>query len=87
MTRRDVFVQWSKTTGRVHPKLKNLKKLPVELIYLWRVFCELSGPDLTFSEIKAYCETTRTLLWPWEVKALKALDNMRRTEMEKRWRK
>lgn len=82
-----MFAQWGKTTGRTHPKLENLKKLSVDLIYLWRVFCELSGPDLTYSEIKAYSETTGTVLQPWEVKALKLLDNIRRNEAAKRWQK
>lgn len=82
-----MFGQWSKTTGRAHPKLENLRKLSVDLIYLWRVFCELSGPDLTYSEIKAYCETTNTILQPWEVKALKLLDNLRRTEAARKWQR
>lgn len=83
-----MFEQWSKTTGRSHPKLKNLIKLPADLIYLWRFFCELSGVELiTFSEIRAYCETTNTILQPWEVKALKLLDNLRRTEAARKWQR
>ena len=60
--------QWNQNYWPRTSKLENLRKLSVDLIYLWRVFCELSGL-ISLTTDKTYCETTNTILQPWEVKA------------------
>ena len=69
-------------TGKTPPQLEPAD-LPGCLDYLWRWFCELSGGrgyaefgplPLTYSEIKAWSELTKTDTAAWEVETLKALD-------------
>lgn len=58
--------------------------LPAALAYLWNHFASLHrcrggngfGPNpISWSEIKAYCDVTRTALCSWEVEAIRALDD------------
>lgn len=62
---------------------ENAPKLPREMRYLWRTFLSLHrargsngfGPNaITWSEMDAYCRLTGTALDPWEVEAIRALD-------------
>lgn len=56
---------------------------PIEMAHIWSAFLDMnsgrqqgfSGPQgLPFTEIKAWCELTNTDLSPFEVDALKRLD-------------
>jgi len=58
-------------------------ELPPHAGYLWNTFVELSScraptgfgsAPISFSEIDAYCRMKRTSLLPWEVDAIRALD-------------
>lgn len=61
----------------------NLPKLPREMRYLWRAFTSLHrargsngwGPSpIAWSEIESFCRLTGVALDPWEVEAIRALD-------------
>jgi len=67
--------------------------IPAAIIYLWQWFCELSGGrgyadfgalPLTYSEIQAWAQLTRMDPMAWEVEALKALDRVYLTEVNKK---
>ena len=67
--------------------------MPDCLHYLWGWFCELSGArgyaefgalPLTYSEIRAWAELTKTSPTAWEIDALKRIDRAYLTEMNKR---
>jgi hypothetical protein len=58
---------------------------PDEILHVWENFIEISstrspgfnGPlPITYQEIKSWQELTQTPLAPWEVKAIKKLDNI-----------
>lgn len=62
---------------------ENAPKLPHEMRYLWRTFVSLHrargsngwGPSpITWSDLDAYCRLTGVALDPWEVEAIRALD-------------
>ena len=59
--------------------------LPTALRYLWNHFIQLHngrggngfGPNpIAWSEIRAYCDVMRVQLDPWEVEAIKAVDDV-----------
>lgn len=61
----------------------NAPKLPPEMRYLWRTFVSLHrargsngwGPSpIAWSDIDAFCRLTAMTLDPWEVEAIRALD-------------
>ena len=69
-------------TGKV-PKQLEPAEVDAEVLYLWVWFNELSGGrgysesgplPITYSEILAWSELTRTDLAAWEVEVLKTLD-------------
>lgn len=72
----------AKVTGR---KIEdNSPVLPREARYLWTTFVSLHrartssgfGPNpITWTEIDAYCRLNGTALDPWEVEAVRALDD------------
>lgn len=71
----------ARVTGR---KLDdNAPKLPREMRYLWRTFVSLHrargsngwGPSpIAWSDIDAFCRLTGVALDPWEVEAIRAVD-------------
>lgn len=77
----DHYAAVSKATGR---KLDE-PKLPAALIYLWNHFMQLhrgrtyngfGANPISWSEFHAYCQVTRTALSPWEVEAIRMLDEV-----------
>ena len=59
------------------------KELPHELTYLWMWFCELSNSrgfaecgalPLSYSEIQAWAQLTRTEPTGWEISVIKQID-------------
>lgn len=76
----DHYAVVAKQTGKVVEG----PPMPAALRYLWNHFVQLDrgrtgngfGPNpVTWGEIKAYCEVMRVQLDPWEVEALKAVDD------------
>lgn len=65
------------------PLRDNAPKLPHDLRYLWVAFIEMHrarqggfGPlPISWSDILSYCTLMRMRLDPWEVEALRALDD------------
>ena len=79
-------------TGNM-PKQLEPVEMPDCLHYLWSWFCELSGGrgyaefgalPLTYSEIKAWAELTKTEPTAWEIEALKRIDRAYLTESNKK---
>ena len=75
------------------PKQLEPVEMPDCLHYLWSWFCELSGGrgyaefgalPLTYSEIKAWAELTKTEPTAWEIEALKRIDQAYLTETNKK---
>jgi hypothetical protein len=67
--------------------------IPAAIIYIWQWFCELSGGRgyseagpgaLTYSEILAWAQLTKSDPMAWEVEALKELDRVYLTESSKK---
>jgi hypothetical protein len=61
--------------------------------YLWGFFCELSGArgysemgplPLTYSEIQAWAQLTRTDPTAWEIQVIKSIDRVFLTEAMKK---
>lgn len=59
-------------------------KLPPGAVHLWNAFIQLSnarggngyGPNpIPYTEIDAFCRLTETALDPWEIEAIRALDD------------
>jgi len=80
-------------TGKTPPKQLEPVGLPYCMNYLWAWFCELSGGrgytehgpmQLTYSEIQAWSQLTKTDPTAWEVNALKQVDRVFLTEAGKK---
>lgn len=73
------MLQVQKTTGK-KPKALEVPDPPQELMYLWEWFLQLfSGQPLTFSELHAWMQVTRTRVEPWEVEAIRSLERVLRS--------
>jgi hypothetical protein len=75
------------------PKQLEQLDLPYALTYLWKWFCELSGGrgysevgpmPLTYSEIQAWSQLTKSDPSAWEVETLKMIDNVYLNEAMKK---
>ena len=84
VTEREHLEQVERQTGKTPEPLIG-PDFPQELSYIWSVFLHLSnarsvgfsGPNpLSYQEIKAWMEVTDNNLEPWEVEAIKRLDNV-----------
>lgn len=71
--------------GKAPPKQLEKIELPYCVVYLWNYFCELSnsrdyletGPkSLSYSEIQAWSQLTKTNPTAWEVQVIKAIDRV-----------
>jgi hypothetical protein len=56
--------------------------MPQDMAYLWQVFGELKTPgvDVTFSEIKSYCQMTGERLNSIDTRLLRKLDFLYKAE-------
>ena len=79
--------------GKAPPKQLEEIELPYCVMYLWGWFCELSGGrsysevgplPLSYSEILAWSQLTKTNPTVWEVQAIKAIDRVFITEAGKK---
>lgn len=64
--------------------------LPPHLNYLWSAYVTLknaAGGTVTFEQIRAYTELTGEAFDPWEVGALRAVDDAHAEEQAKLWQK
>jgi len=75
------------------PKQLEPVEMPDCLHYLWGWFCELSGGrgyaefgalPLTYSEIQAWSQLTKSEPTAWEIEALKRIDRAYLTETNKK---
>lgn len=95
VSKRDELEQIWAQTGKKPQGLECLK-IPECLEYLWKWFEELNtsrssngfGPNpISFGEIKAWRDLNKLYIRPWEVSALKAMDdvllNFRRENIKK----
>ena len=83
ISQREHLTQVQKQTGREIPELEG-PPFPQALVHVWSAFIDLSkcrssgfsAPNpITYSDIKAYMETTLTPLNPVEVQGIRELDN------------
>lgn len=74
-----------KATGIMPDRLANEIELPRSVAHVWGYFCNLHSERasngiglsrITSTAIKDWCFVTRTKLEPWEVKAIKHIDNL-----------
>ena len=82
ISQREHLEQVQKQTGREMPELEG-PPFPQALVHVWSAFIDLSqcrsvgfsSPNpISYSEIRAYMETTMTPLSPIEVQAVRELD-------------
>lgn len=82
---RDHLEQVAATTGVLDPRLADQPELPAPAAHIWAWFVDLAhsrsagigGPSaLSYAEIHAWAETTRTAPTPFEVEALRHLDRI-----------
>ncbi len=85
ITMRQHLEQVERQSGMTPQALRNTVEFPRLLHHIWIAFCHLnsarqagfSGPNpITYTELKAWKELTETPLEPWEIEALKKLDQV-----------
>lgn len=82
--------QVEKSLGRPPEELRNQPEFPAHTAYLWSHYVSLknaSGGVIGFEQIRAYTELTGETLAPWEVEAVRALDDTHSQEQAKSWQK
>lgn len=77
-TMRSHLLQVEKATG-IRPAGLDGPPMPDEAVHVFGWFMECctgrgGNKGLAFSDIKAYCDLTGTVMWPEEVRLLKAFD-------------
>lgn len=88
ISRLEALKQVEKTLKRTPDALKDAPKPPPELVDLWGFFVALknsSDGPISYTEIQAYAELTGNDLAPWEVEAIKMLDQVFIREQAKQW--
>lgn len=79
--------------GRLPDELANAPQMPAELAHVWRWFCELHATrahgqcgafPIGFAEIAAWAALTGVRPRPFEVAALRAIDDVFMTPEEKK---
>ncbi|MGL5525674.1 MAG: phage tail assembly chaperone [Aeromonas veronii] len=69
--------QIQKSTGYTPKQLLDASNFPLDMRYMWDIFCELkSAGSIAFSDIKAWCDLMRLDLVPREVQLLRKLDRI-----------
>lgn len=79
-----------KSIGRAPEELRNQPPFPDHLNYLWGHYVALknaSGGVIGFDQIRAYADLTGEVLAPWEVEAVRAIDDAHSQEQAKAWQK
>lgn len=62
---------------RRKPKGLDTPEPPRELVYVWEWYNELWSPNpLTYTEIQAWAQVTRTRVTGWEVDLLRSIDRV-----------
>jgi hypothetical protein len=78
-THRQVLEHIRDKTGKVPHELANEEPLPTEAGYLLRWYYQIApGEALSFAEVKAWAELTKTEIEPFEVETLMEIDRQRR---------
>jgi hypothetical protein len=100
-TYRDELESFARQSGRIPFELRD-HECPLELAYLWRWFCELSGvrgsngwaPNpLTYREIEAWSGLTGSIITAPEVRLLMTIDALylasaaEASEQRRQWQK
>jgi len=80
---RQHYDQYRKQRKKRHPDDVDVP-VPEQAQYLWKLFWHLRAgftrdKELTYQEIKAYCDLTGTSLIAWEAETLKKMDVARIT--------
>lgn len=82
--------QVEKSLGRTPQELKDKPAFPDHLDYLWEQYVALKNASegaVSFEQIHAFCNLTGERLAPWEVEAIRSLDNAHAQEQAKSWQK
>lgn len=90
-TKFDLLTKFSERTGKKHPDLIE-PEVNEFVLYVWEWFIELNSQrtsngfgsnPIQFIDIKSWAELNQRLIKPWEVKAIRRLDNTWLSEMAK----